>query len=116
MEDLKEHLKDTKQKIKEYVNLRIQLLKLEISGKLADGLGAFSFIILIGMLGMLFLLFCSFALAYLLGELLDSNAAGFGLTALLFVVLAVILIMLRKKISTYVTDQVLESIGDELDD
>lgn len=75
---------------------RLQVLKLtqkatDVSANIAGGLVA-------AVMGILVVLFGGIALAFWLGELLNSNALGFLLVAIFFAVVAGIFLAIRKKV------------------
>lgn len=82
--DLNRGLDDIKQTIQDYVNLRVDEFKLKGVENLSI-LTAKAIVILIAtMLGAVILQLLGFAIAFLIGEVIGSTAAGFGITAVLF--------------------------------
>ena len=86
MDGQKEKLGSLEQSVKEYVNLRVDEYKYK-------GVENFSIIsnktlvVLVAvMLGAVILQLAGFAVAFMIGELVGSTAAGFGITALLFAI------------------------------
>lgn len=86
MEEQRDKLGSLEQSVKEYVNLRVDEYKYK-------GVENFSIIsnktlvVLVAvMLGAVILQLAGFAIAFMIGELVGSTAAGFGATALIFVV------------------------------
>ena len=98
MEENKQKVPPIGEQLKEYIETRLKLAKLEaidkgssiIAGMVVDMIIAVSFL--------LTFLFLSFAVAFILSSLLKSNWAGFGCTALLYLLIALILIRVRKKV------------------
>jgi hypothetical protein len=79
--NLSENLNEAIDDVKEYVNLRMQLIQLNVTEKVSIGLAS---LIAGGIALILFVLcfiFGSFALSYLIGNWLNSTAAGFGVMA-----------------------------------
>ena len=97
MEETKEKLPPIAEQLREYIETRLKLAKLEaidkgssiIAGMVVDMIIAVSFL--------LTFLFLSFALAFFLSSVLKSYWAGFGCTAILYLLIGVILIYNRKK-------------------
>ncbi|MFT3739124.1 MAG: phage holin family protein [Breznakibacter sp.] len=87
-----------KENLTEYVNARIELLKLET----AENVAYFWANVVTKSVMLYFLLlalfFLSFALAFFLGKLFDSTSLGFLLTGLLFIVLTIAFYALRRQI------------------
>lgn len=86
MEEQRDKLGSLEQSVKEYVNLRVDEYKYK-------GVENFSIIsnktlvVLVAvMLGAVILQLAGFAIGFMIGELVGSTAAGFGATALIFVV------------------------------
>ena len=95
MDGQKEKLGSLEQSVKEYVNLRVDEYKYK-------GVENFSIIsnktlvVLIAvMLGAVILQLAGFAIAFMIGELVGSTAAGFGITALLFAIGLVVIYIKR---------------------
>ena len=79
-------LDDIKQTVQDYVNLRVDEYKLKGVENFSI-LSAKTLVILVAtMLGAVILQLLGFALAFLIGEIIGSTAAGFGITALLFAI------------------------------
>jgi hypothetical protein len=79
--NLSENLNEAIDDVKEYVNLRMQLIQLNVTEKVSIGLAS---LIAGGIALILFVLcfiFGSFALSYLIGNWLNNTAAGFGVMA-----------------------------------
>ncbi len=96
--------------VKEYINLRIQLIQLNITEKISIALAnlitsgaAIIFMVL-------FFIFGSFALSYMLGNVLHNTAAGFGVLAGFYLLIALLILWigkgsLRKKMINYFINQ-----------
>lgn len=84
--------------LKEYVNLKIQLLKLTVAEKAAHAMASLIATIVLILLAFVVLLFGSLAVAFLLGECLNSYAAGFGIVAGFYLLIALIILLTKKKI------------------
>lgn len=82
----------------EYVNARIELMKLET----AENVARFWANVVTKSVMLYFLLlalfFLSFALAFFLGKLLDSTSLGFLLTGVIYIVLTFVFYGLRQQI------------------
>lgn len=100
-------IEDTKSELFSYVEKTLSSLKLSAYEKSAI-LGSY---ITYGLI-ILLMFFCIFfllllALGYLLGEVLDSNAAGFGILILLSVFSLILFVVNGKKFRRYITNLVI---------
>lgn len=97
-------LRDITDDVKEYVNLRMQLMRLnvteKISGALANFIAAGAAIILL----IIFFVFASIGLAYWVGSLLENTALGFISVAGIYLLLAIIILLIRNSIQPKLTD------------
>jgi len=113
-DDINEALDD----VKEYINLRIRLIQLNVTEKVAQALANLIATTAALIFFILFFLFGSLALGYWLGELLDSAALGFALVAGFYLLIALLLQWSGKKsIRTKLTDTFIrEFSNDQTDD
>ena len=86
-----------RKELHEYVNLRIEVLKLTIYEKSAKVTAAMASALVIAFLVLFLLLFVFLAASNWFGQMLDNTAAGYGLVALFYLVLLFIFLMVRKK-------------------
>ena len=94
--NLSENLNEAIDDVKEYVNLRMQLIQLNVTEKVSIGLAS---LIAGGIALILFILcfiFGSFALSYLIGNWLNSTAAGFGVMAGFYFIVGIIMLKVGK--------------------
>jgi len=108
--DQEDNINEMVDDVKEYINLRLQLIQLNITEKISIALAnlitngaAVIFLVL-------FFIFGSFALSYLLGNILHSTAAGFGVLAGFYLLIALLILWLgkgsiRKKMINYFINQ-----------
>ena len=90
-EDLAMHLKA-------YVQIEIELFKLTIAEKLSKIIANFlAAMVVMGVL-LLFILFVSIALAFLIGEWLEKMSAGFFIVSILYLLIGVISWYAREKL------------------
>ena len=84
--------------LKGYVNTRYEIITLQVTQQTAN-IGSKSVaIILIGLFIGMFLLFVNVALAFYISSLLQNNYAGFFIVAGFYLVLALIILLFRKKL------------------
>ncbi|HEY0054820.1 MAG TPA: phage holin family protein [Pedobacter sp.] len=84
--------------LKEYIATKVELTRLTLLEKVTvvtANLITDSFVLIMGLLTFLF---ASFTLALYLGERLDSYAAGFGIVALIYLSLALIMFFIKDKL------------------
>jgi hypothetical protein len=94
--NLSENLNEAIDDVKEYINLRMQLIQLNVTEKVSIGLAG---LIAGGIALILFILcfiFGSFALSYLIGNWLNSTAAGFGVMAGFYFIVGIIMLKVGK--------------------
>jgi len=89
-----------KSKIVRYVEAKIGLFKLEFVERASGVMSYFIFAMILLFVGFGAFLFIGFGLAELFTALVDSRIGGFFLAALCYVLLALILLAMRKPIST----------------
>ena len=103
--------------VKKYVENRVQLLKLNLIGAIANvAAGMVSFFLLLGM-GMLILVMFSVAMAFWLSTFFESEIIGVALVGLLYVVFFIFYMTLAKKgVETKIKDRIVESALAEYDE
>lgn len=84
-----------------YAEHRLQYFKLYLLERLSKSSSLLALGLIIAFLAFSAFCFALIALAFLLGELLGSNAQGFGVVALFWLVLLIIIILLREPIKSY---------------
>lgn len=89
-----------------YVDTRIDLLKLDLQTKLKSILVSTVHGVLLGLVGLMVLLFLNVFIALLLNDLLDSHFWGFGIVTLFYLILLIILLVgLDKKVFQGIADK-----------
>lgn len=118
MEDnFKDYLEGSKKLFSEYLETRWKLLRLVITGKVANLLGVFLSLIIAAMLGFFVILFLAFLLAYWISDVTGSFALGFSITALVFIILFfIVLIFRRPLIRRPLANAIIREVGEELDE
>lgn len=84
--------------LKEYAETRLKLAKLEAIDKSTSVLASMVMDVVVAISFILAFLFLSFALAFYLSKLLGSYTLGFGCVALLYLLIAVIIIFNKEKL------------------
>jgi hypothetical protein len=96
--------------LKEYIATKVELTRLTVIERLtvvSASLATISFVLIMGILTFLF---ASFTLALYLGEVLDSYAAGFGIVALFYLSLALIVFFMKGKLEKSLHDFMVKQI------
>jgi hypothetical protein len=98
MEEQKEKLPPIIDQLKEYAETRIKLAKYEAIDRSSSIAASIVVDVIIAISFILTFLFLSFTLAFYLSHLLGSYWAGFGCTALLYLIIAICLILAKGKL------------------
>src|SRR3954471_18195492 len=89
---------DTINLLKQYINDRITLIKLQSIEKISTLAASIAAGVTLALLGLFFLIFFSITLGFLFASWLDSNTAGFGIVAGIYLLLIIIIVVFGKKI------------------
>ncbi|MFD2513921.1 phage holin family protein [Pontibacter locisalis] len=93
-----------------YIDTRIDIIRLEIQEKLKATFVSLIHVVLLGIIAFMCVIFVSIFLGLLLNELLDSTFWGFGIVALFYIILLIILIVgLDKKVFEGVADKAFDN-------
>jgi uncharacterized membrane protein YgcG len=98
--------KEIKDDVSKYVKNTIELTKLSAYEKISKATSEATYSLILACIILFVLFIASITLAIYLGEILMSLWAGFGLVALLNIVLIIILLLLRKPIKKSITNKV----------
>lgn len=98
MEQRNSQLENTVQHVYDFINARIRLLKLQGTEKASQLYASFMSVLVLYSLGLIVLLFLSTAGAILIGQQLDNMFYGFGLIALFYLLIFIIIWIFRKKL------------------
>lgn len=117
MEKEADFFTESKQKIQDYVQDRLLLLKLEMVEKTSKLVAVMFISLLIAVLSLFILLFLSFMAGYYFATVTGSLYLGFGIVCGFYVLLlAFILLAGKKLLHTYITNKVIETIFDQTAD
>lgn len=104
---------ETQDLVESYVSNRLRLLKLQTAEKSSRVVTLVFAGIVIGILSFFILLFTSIMAAYYFSEKMHSQFYGFGTVALIYVVLLVLALYLRKKfLDKYIFGRVVKILFD----
>jgi hypothetical protein len=108
---------DTQELVEDYVNNRLNLLKLQTAEKSSKLVTLIFAGLVIGLLAFFILLFLSIMAGYFFAELTHSQFYGFGIVAAFYILLLVAVIYMRKKfLDKYISDTVVKIFFDSNDD
>jgi hypothetical protein len=96
--DLKDEAEDITSHIGDYVNTFFKLTVLKATQKAANIASALFAVIVVCIMSFFVILFASFGLAWWLGDIIKSRAGGFIIVAGFYFLLAICLLLFRKKI------------------
>jgi hypothetical protein len=99
--------KESQQKIAEYIQDRLMLVKLDIVERGSKLVATMFTILVIALFSFFVLLFLSVMAAYMFGEMLHQIFWGFGIVAGIYILLLVLIIMFRKK---FIQKQIIDII------
>jgi uncharacterized membrane protein len=94
-ENLGAFFRENKQLLKEYVETRIEIVRLQGIRMFSKSMGFMVWIIIASLLGFLVLIFSGLVLGFWLSALTHSYVSGFGITTLILLGLLIVLILLR---------------------
>jgi hypothetical protein len=93
-------LSSLSENLQEYVHVQSEILKLEVTDKLAASTSYLALAAGLGLLAFLTILFIGLSAGYYLSELLGSTAKGFSIVAGVLLLKLIIVIIFRKKLIT----------------
>lgn len=108
--------KDYRNKVEEYVEDRLLLLRLKSVRKISTLIVQMVGAAFLALLSCFIILFVSIMLGFFLGHLLDSYYAGFGIVTLLFILTFVFSVIYRKKLMRKVISGIIDIILDKKED
>ena len=97
-EEIKEEAKDLAEHIGDFLETYYQLLTINIAQKGINIASAIINGVVLVFLGLFFIGFLGFGLAWLLGNVIDSRAGGFFITAGVYLVIMIAIVVMRKKV------------------
>jgi hypothetical protein len=116
-ESITSELDELKKELEEYLQIRVDLVKLHIAGELSRFFSSFMTKTVLLYLFFFVFMFFSLAAALIVGEWLESYALGFALMGGVFLVAALIFWFLRKQlIERHVVRRFIELMFPKFDD
>lgn len=103
-------LEQLKEDVKTLVELKVELLKLNVYDRFARIIAIVSLSLLLVLIFFSLIFYLFGALGYFLGELLNSVALGFVLVSALYLLIALLIIAFRKGFQSMIMDSVFKAI------
>ncbi len=111
MESAVKNIEMLYEKAKEYTNTTLEIYKLTAVDKAAEVISSLSFRIAFLLIAAFFTLFFNIGLSLYIGELLNSNAAGFFIISLFYLVFALLLYIFRQSwIKTPISNLIIKEL------
>ena len=101
--------------LKQYINNRIALAKLEVIDSVSNMLSAGIFVVVTGMVLLMLLFVGSLSLGFFLGKWMDNTGIGFLLVMGIYILLLILLFAFRKQIKLFFTNKVIEAAMEAVD-
>jgi len=98
MNEEADYLGQTKEKVRQYINKRILLIRLQAADKFSRMAAVLITVTAISIIAVFLLIFGSITAAYWLADITGSLIAGFGIVALFYFVVFLLAIFFLKKI------------------
>lgn len=116
MDEEKFSISDTIQAGKDYVDTQIKLLRLRSLSKGSRIFGSMALDIVKIVFTLFIIFFCSLALGFYLGELLESNALGFLLTGVIFFISVLLIRLFEPRLESFLVNLTIRKITKNWDD
>ncbi|MCY7349788.1 MAG: phage holin family protein [Cytophagaceae bacterium] len=98
LQDVKSRAEDFYEHVTNYLEARYNLAVLETSDKLTNVLSSVAAGLIVGVVGLIGLLFASVGIALWIGQSTDNNAAGFFWVAFFYAVVGAVVYAVRNKV------------------
>ncbi|CAK7078700.1 phage holin family protein [Parabacteroides sp. APC149_11_2_Y6] len=105
-----EIFRELKKDLSEYVELKLELLKLSTYERTGKVIAVLSYGVILLFLAFFAILFIFLALGFFLGDIFGSVGSGFAIVAILYVLLIGIIILNKNKISEKVLNVVIAAL------
>ncbi|KAA2245034.1 hypothetical protein F0L74_03480 [Chitinophaga agrisoli] len=116
-ENFSNYFNQTGKVAKEYLETRLDLIKLQAAGKLSKALGLFFSLTMAFLLFFFVIVFLGMVVGFWIGELTGSYTIGFSCAAGLFVLLLIIMLIFRKAlIQRPLSNMLVQELLGEMDD
>ena len=105
-----EIFRELKKDLSAYVELKLELLKLNTYERTGKDIAVLSYGVILLFLAFFAILFIFLALGFFLGELFGSVSSGFGVVAVLYLLLIGLIVMNKDRISNKVLNVVISAL------
>ena len=109
MEENKSNINDLAEHVKEYVEARIDLMKIDAADRLSSAASSIASMLILMIMGIFFLLFASAAVAHKIGESLGSFV-GYSIVAGFYLTLLILIVLLREPLGNRVEKKIKDII------
>lgn len=110
-------LKDITSDVKEYVNLRLQVIRLNVTEKISSGLANLITSGAVILFYLLAFIFTSFALCYYIGRQIGNLSLGFLIVAGFYIILGLIInFASHKNLRSHLTDRFIDDFSKDDED
>lgn len=110
MNDSGQIFENLKKDLSAYLELKLSLLKLNTYERTSKVISILSYGLIVLFLAFFAILFVFIALGFFLGNLLDSNTAGFGCVSLLYLLILGILLRNKERIKLCILNAVIAAL------
>lgn len=100
--DLNTLIEEIKLELLSYINRRVRLFKLDAFEKASISASGLGYVLIVLAIVAVILFFLLIGMAFFIGELLNSLAAGFGIMALFSLFVLLIIVLCRKLIKRWI--------------
>ena len=109
--DLENVFRELRDDVSSYAELKLELFKLNSYERISKVIAILSYGLLLSTMVILALLFAMLALGFLFSLWLDSMVIGFGIVAILYLILVVIVISHKKRICLKVINVIISTLN-----
>ena len=110
----KPYLTDVKKELSEYLELRLEVLKLSAYEKTARVSSSTASVLVLIFLGLFFLLFLFVTLGFYLAKVTGSYTTGFGIISVFYFVLLLVFVAIRKKVfEKFLANKIVEALTED---
>lgn len=97
--------------VKDYAGKRLELLKMEATEKSSVVAGTTTYLVLIAVLALFFIILLNIGLGFLIGTWVDNYGLGFLILAGFYLLLMLVIFLARKAIKDKVANKIIKSIS-----
>lgn len=97
--------------VKDYAGKRLELLKMEATEKSSVIAGTTTYLVLIAVLALFFIILLNIGLGFLIGTWVDNYGLGFLILAGFYLLLILVIFLTRKAIKDKVANKIIKSIS-----